>query len=198
MNPVTKMNTHRMIVIANFLLFQLAWFACVIGGANEMPWVGPVFVLVFVVIHLWLSTHPGIATNPIAECKLLVCAAVIGVLVDSLLVTTGWVSYPSGQFHSLFAPYWIVAMWVAFATTLNTSLAWLKKSIPVAVLFGAIGGPLAYLAGMKLGGIMILHPVLAYSYLALVWAIATPLMLSLATRFIEPGPTVTQTLTGME
>ncbi|MEK9940662.1 MAG: DUF2878 family protein, partial [Methylotenera sp.] len=27
-------------LIINFVLFQLAWFACVLGAANSQPWLG--------------------------------------------------------------------------------------------------------------------------------------------------------------
>jgi len=37
-------------LILNFILFQIAWFACVLGAANAMPWLG---VLVTVVILIW-------------------------------------------------------------------------------------------------------------------------------------------------
>ena len=27
-------------MFANFLAFQIGWFACVLGGAHDLPWVG--------------------------------------------------------------------------------------------------------------------------------------------------------------
>ena len=91
-----------------------------------------------------------------------------------VLVASGWVSYPSGQWHAALAPYWIVAMWIGFATTLNVSLGWLKGRYWLATLFGAAGGPLAYLAGAKLGGITLVSSDAAPLALALGWAAIMP------------------------
>ncbi|MGB5202220.1 MAG: DUF2878 domain-containing protein, partial [Sedimenticolaceae bacterium] len=84
--------------------------------------------------------------------------------------------------HAALAPYWIVAMWMGFATTLNVSLGWLKGRYWLAALFGAVGGPLAYLAGAKLGGITLISSEAALTALALGWATIMPLLMYLAAR----------------
>jgi len=76
-----------------------------------------------------------------------------------------------------------VALWMLFATTLNVSLAWLKRSALLAALFGAIGGPLAYYGGAKLGALSFLAPTPALVALALGWGLLTPLLIKLALRF---------------
>jgi hypothetical protein len=69
-----------------------------------------------------------------------------------------------------------------FATTLNVSLRWLRGRPLLGALLGAVGGPLAYLAGAKLGGIELLEPALALSALAAGWALLLPLLQRLATE----------------
>lgn len=165
-----------MATFVNFILFQVAWFACVLGGAHETPWIGPVVVAGVAAYHL--SRVP----NPKAEFSLLALAAGIGAAFDSALAATGWLSYPSGQWHPLLAPYWMVALWVAFATTLNVSLNWLKGRPLLALAFGAVGGPLAYFAGAKLGGVTFHEPALALTVLAFGWASITPTLVLLATH----------------
>ena len=164
-------------LVANFLLFQVTWFACVLGGAHGMPWLGPLAVALFVALHL------GRAPRPAAEVRLLAGAALTGALFDSLLAASGWLAYPSGQWHPALAPYWIVAMWVGFAATLNLSLGWLKGRPYLALLFGSVGGPLAYLAGAKLGGVTFVEPTAALLALAVGWGLITPLLMRLAERF---------------
>ena len=163
-------------ILVNFLLFQLAWFACVLGGAHALPWIGPLVVLGVVVYHL------ALAVDARAEAALLLIAALIGTLFDSVLVSTAWLEYPSGQWFASLAPYWIIAMWVAFATTLNVSLTWLRGRMPLAVAFGAIGGPLAYYAGMRLGGVSFVEPGLVLSALSIGWGLITPLLVAIAAR----------------
>ncbi len=163
-------------MIVNFVLFQLAWFACVLGAAQGHPWVGPLVVALVAGYHLARAPQPGL------ELALLGAAAWVGLVFDSALVATGWLAYPSGQWHALLAPYWIVAMWVAFATTLNLSLDWLKGRPALTIAFGAIGGPMAYLAGAALGGVSFVDQVPALVMLTLGWALITPLLVALSAR----------------
>ena len=160
----------------NFVLFQIGWFSCVLGAANGMAWLGPVVVLMVVAVHLKMSLRPG------KEFRLIAMAMGIGLLVDTLLLSTGWLSYPSGAWFGMLAPYWIVAMWALFATTLNVSMGWLKERPFLAVIMGAIGGPMSYYAGQKLGAIELTHFSLALAALAVAWAIAMPLLAWLSVR----------------
>ena len=106
--------------VANYVLTQFGWFTSVFGGANQMPWLGPLTVVVVVGLHLWLARRPE------REFMLILCCGIIGATFDSLLVYFGWVSYPSGMFATGLAPYWIITMWMLFGTTLNLSMGWLK------------------------------------------------------------------------
>ena len=164
-------------VVVNFVLFQVGWFACVLGGANGLPWVGPVVVGLIAAFHLVRVPDARV------EGTLLLIAALIGAVFDSFLVGRGWLEYPSGQLSPGTAPYWIVAMWVAFAMTLNISLDWLKRSRLLAVAFGAVGGPLAFIAGSKLGGVTFIDQTAALIALSVGWAVLTPLLLALARRW---------------
>lgn len=164
-------------LLANFLAFQIGWFACVLGGAHALPWVGTGIALAIVAWHLTRAVRPR------QELLLVLSAAAIGALFDSLLVALGWLVYPSGTLIAGTAPHWIVALWMLFAITLNLSLAWLKRRLWVAVLFGAIGGPLAYLGGAKLGALNFAAPTPAFIALAIGWALFTPLLVMLARRF---------------
>lgn len=166
----------------NFVAFQAAWFAAVLSAAAGSPWIAAVVVALVVAIHLWRSARPR------GELGLVIACAVLGGAWDSLLVAVGWVAYPSGMVFAFAAPYWIVAMWMSFATTLNVSLAWLKGRDALAVAFGAAGGPLAYFAGEKLGGIVLVDRPAALVALGLGWAIMMPLLLRLADRIDRGAP----------
>jgi hypothetical protein len=112
----------------------------------------------------------------------LALAVALGTVWDSLLVAFGWLHYPSGQFAAWLAPYWIIALWALFATTLNVSLRWLRERHAVAAIFGAIGGPLAFYAGHRLGAVEIPDMVTTLGLLALGWAALTPALLLFARR----------------
>jgi hypothetical protein len=169
-------------VLLNFVAFQVAWLACVLGGANDRTLAGTLVVAAVIGLHLALAQRPR------PEALLIVVAAVIGLIWDSWLVALGLMSYPTGNFAPGLAPYWIVAMWALFATSLNLSMAWLKGRPWLAALFGAVGGPLAYLAGARLGGLQMSDPVLALGAQAFGWAVLFPLLTSLAARLNGFGP----------
>jgi len=163
-----------MLLLVNYLVFQVAWLACVIGGAEQMPWLGPVAVL------LALAIHFRAARKPFDEALLVVSCAIIGAGFDSILVAVGWVTYKAGLFSDYFAPYWIIAMWMLFATTLNVSMRWLRGKPGLAATLGFFGGPAAYITGQELGGIVLINQVAALTALALGWAIMMPVLMWLS------------------
>jgi len=162
--------------LINFAAFQLAWFACVLGGAHDKVAAGTLAVAAVVALHLALAPRPGL------EARLVAIVTAIGLAWDSLIVSLGLMNYPSGMFAPGVAPLWILAMWALFATTLNLSMGWLKGRPWLAVAFGAFGGPLAYLAGKRLGGVEMNEPWLALLVQGLGWAVMMPLLLRLAAR----------------
>jgi hypothetical protein len=164
-------------LLINFVAFQLGWFACVLGAAKGLPWLGPVMVAAVVALHL------AMARRPLPELYLVLAAMVLGLVADSLLLATGWLNYSVGLWLPGLAPYWIIAMWALFATTLNVSMGWMRGRPVLTVLMGAVGGPLSYLAGEKLGAIELTQPIHALAALALAWAIAMPLLMRLSARF---------------
>jgi hypothetical protein len=107
-----------------------------------------------------------------------------GFMWDSFLVWRNWIDYSSGMMIANAAPYWIVVMWGLFATTLNVSLAWLKQKMVLAALLGAVAGPLAYYAGLKLNALQFGDMTVALVALALGWALFTPLLMRL-TVYLE-------------
>jgi hypothetical protein len=164
-------------LVANFIAFQLGWFSCVLGAAHGRPWLGPLVVLAIVLLHLFLSSRP------MHELRLIASAMLLGLVIDSLLLASGWLQYPNGAWLAGFAPYWIIAMWALFATTLNVSMRWIQGRTGLAVLLGSIGGPLSYLAGQKMGAISFLEPTYALLALAAAWGLAMPLLAALAAHF---------------
>ena len=172
-----------MLLLANFALFQVAWLSSVVGGAQHMPWLGPLAVMIALAVHLMF------ARTPFEEILLAVSCALLGAAFDSMLVAAGWVTYPSGLFSDSLAPYWIITMWMLFATTLNVSMRWMRGRPALAAAFGFYGGPAAYLAGQALGGIVLVNQVAALAALAVGWAVMMPLLMWLSENLDGmPGP----------
>ncbi len=158
------LNTPRAKLIANVVLFQAGWFACVLGGTG--PWL-LVPVAVLWIHFFWISSWQ-------AEGKLIATVVLTGAAIDSFLMQTGVFAFPG---DSLLAPLWLVVLWAMLATTLNHCLAWTARRIWLASLLGAVSGPLSYFAGAALAEVELpLGQSMTFAILAAVWAITFPLL----------------------
>ncbi len=164
-------------VVINMLLFQAGWFACVLGAAHDLPWLGAAAAVAIVAWHL------ARAIRPARELALIATALLVGAVFETLLLKTGWVRYTTGLLLEGIAPYWMVALWANFATTLNVSLRALRSYLPLAALLGAIGGPAAYWAGAGLGAMEFVETGRALTAIGLGWAILAPALVMAARRF---------------
>lgn len=173
-----------MATLSNVILFQLGWFACVIGAAKGNLAIGPMVAAGVIVVHFALSAH-----RIWNEAVILGLVTVGGVLADSVLMRLGILGFAGGALGGVLCPVWMMALWAMFATLLSSSLSWMRKRYVLGTLFGAVGGPLSYFAGQRLGALN-LHPPIAWSGAAvsLEWAIAMPAMLWLAARIGSPDP----------
>ncbi|MGI9205949.1 MAG: DUF2878 domain-containing protein [Woeseiaceae bacterium] len=163
-------------VFVNLSFFKIGWLASVFSAAASMPVIGIIVVGLAVGAHLWL------ADDSHSELKLLAFAACLGLLWESFLVATGLVRYEASAMLPGLAPYWIVGMWVLFATTLNVGMRWLRKNVAVAATAGAAGGPLSFLAGEKMGAVGFANTSLALFIIGLGWAVLLPVLVHFATR----------------
>jgi hypothetical protein len=67
---------------------------------------------------------------------------------------------------------------------MNGCVAWLHHRYVLAGLLGAIGGPLSYFGGLKLGAATTDQPMLlVLGVIAVIYALVTPLFFYLAARF---------------
>lgn len=163
--------------IANFVLFQAAWFVAVSAAAKGNVWMGALAMCAVVLVHLWR------ADDRVREARFLVTAGLLGMVVDTLLSNLGAFSYPSSSpvWDSWIVPPWITALWVGFATLPRWSLAWLRGRTWLAALLGAIGGPLSFLAGVRLGAIApARESLVTWIVLAIEYALLTPILIGLA------------------
>ena len=69
-----------------------------------------------------------------------------------------------------------------FATTLNVGMRWLRKNLLVASIFGALGGPMSFLAGERIGAVSFSDTSTALVVIGLGWAVLLPLLVRYAAR----------------
>jgi hypothetical protein len=146
----------------NAVWFQSVWFCAVLGRENLLP-----ATLGLLLAHLILCRSLE------KELLQLSTIAFIGIATDAILSATGVYQFDG----NVLIPLWLCALWVGFATTLNRSLSFFGRHSAVTIIVGAVGLPLNYWAGERLGAVSFgydLIPTLAI--LAVVWAVIFPLM----------------------
>ena len=90
-------------LLANAGMFQLGWFACVLGG-NSLWLLLPAGVLL--VNGLWISARW-------TEVRLIICVCLLGTLVDSLLLNAGVFEFRQ---EGILIPFWLMLLWALLAT----------------------------------------------------------------------------------
>lgn len=170
------MKRDRLLLLGNFALFQLLWFAAIFGAAagTELP----VFA-VLAVLLIWGSLR-GVPFGP--DGRMILAGLVVGLAAEPVWLALGLIEYRMQGF-GLLPPAWIMALWVGFAVSFNYSLAWLQGRPLLAGLFGAVGSALSVIAGVRFGaadapqGLVFLAVVYAAG-----WAVLVPLLAWWAAR----------------
>ena len=164
---------------ANFLAYQAVWFISVYSAGSERSWPGVLAALLFACMQLTASKQRA------ADMRLVLVAVVLGAALDGTLSTTDLIRYRSSSWALPpgGAPLWILALWAAFALTLNHSMRWLRGHPVLAAIVGAIAAPLAYASAANLtAALTFIAPTWrAEVCLAVGWAGALSVLAHLAT-----------------
>lgn len=163
-------------IIINIVAHQVGWFAAVLGVGNGMPWLGVAVIPLLLALHLALSPE----WKP--ELALVLGAAMIGFIFDTVLVSTGVFSPVFYLLPAPLSPPWMVMLWINFAMTLNVSLGRLRGKYLLAAILGAFGGPMAYYGGAELGAMTVIPNANQLVVLGIAWACAVPLLYRLSAQ----------------
>ena len=162
--------------------FQAVWFACAWGMAHHYP------LLPILVGGVYLNTF--IAKQPAKKSAYVFLAKVAlgGFILDSLLGWLGLISFQSPYGHPFdwLQPWWMLVLWLSFGASIEYSFSWLKKTSAL-VFMGLLGGPVAYLSGQKIGGIIRID-LYAYPFIGLTFAIILPYYMAILRKQSEHNP----------
>lgn len=170
-----------MIKLITFIMFQCVWFAAILGAGAGYIWLGPLAaVIFFIVFMVYISEHP------MHDAEFAGVSILIGTVMDTLTARVGAFTYPQPTWQTFLAAPFMLALWPAFSLMMVRCIKWIRKRYILGAVFGAVGGPLSYWSGAKLGAVE-LHPD-AFRGLGLVaaeWAVSTVFLL-IAWNFIIP------------
>lgn len=151
----------------NYALYQAGWFACILGAAWGWPVAGTLIAVALTAVHLLLSRDRA------GESWLIALALGLGLAVEWYQVRSGTYAFTSGVVVSWMSPPWLLMMWAQFATTFRSSLSAIMLVPRRAMVFGALGGPIAFWAGERLGAVTLAEPGWAgFVRLGLTWGAA--------------------------
>jgi len=156
--------------LLSFASFNLGWWACALGPKYQIEWLGPVFM------PLWLGLHIYFSPTKLGEALFFTLLAVLGFAIDTGLIYAGIFRINP---ETVFTPAWLVCMWMLLGLTFESMLV-MRRNIWLVCLMGVLSGPLSYLFAQAVNILnyseprwvsMILH--------ALLWAAMMPLLFAL-------------------
>jgi hypothetical protein len=154
--------------VVNFLCFYAGWFAC----ALNVNWIGPAAVTGLVGAQLPFARDLRI------EFRVVAVAFLLGTAIDTIFEQAGLLAFAGGPRIGPLCPLWIGALWVIFASTLTSSLGWLRTRPMYGVLLGAVCGPVTYLGAAGMSAVEL--GVGGYVAVSIEFGILTPLLARLA------------------
>ena len=169
----------RLSFLIDFVIFQIAWFGCVLATLSPFPQLLPILVLLLVLVRTHFTRGLTQIIPFTAACL------VMGVVGDASLVYLGLLSFE--PYPSLFgSPLWMVALWLNFGLMLRPLFTWFLDHSLRAVIGFSLGGVVAYYSGQKLGVLTLPIDLQSHIGVAVEWAIAGLVLRFLHIKFPIP------------
>ena len=154
--------------------FQITWWAAALGAAAGRWEPGLAAGAAVVLIQLAVSTTRA------ATLAAVLTAGLVGFVAEAAIVASGLVRYGAAWPLPGLPPVWLIALWMVFGTCIGATASMLgERPLLKGALLGAIVAPPTYWAGERIAALSLAEPRwLPLAAIAVVWAIATPLMLA--------------------
>ncbi|ATZ74269.1 DUF2878 domain-containing protein [Idiomarina sp. X4] len=142
--------------IISFVLFNGIWFSAVVGRGDYL-WLTVALVLIQVVYSLRIgNTHWTVMARLFA----------VGLLLEAISISLGVIDFEGGYF-----PLWLALLWLGFAAMAPVALDWLAKKTWLALIAGAVSGPVTYMTGVQFGAAAIESTLVTVVTYAAVWSL---------------------------
>ena len=160
-------------LILDIIGFQLSWWAAALGAAAGR-WEPGAAIGALVVLAQVAASKPRRATIAAVGA-----AASIGLVAETALMASGLIRYQAVWPAPWLAPVWLIALWMVFGTCIGATARMLgERPLMKGALLGALVAPPTYWAGERFAALSFAQPIWQpLVATAVVWAIATPLML---------------------
>jgi len=171
----------RLSFLTDLVIFQVAWFGCVLATRSPFPHLLPILVLLLVLVRVLLTRGLAQALPFTLACLIL------GIVGDSTLVHLGLLSFE--PYPSLFGtPLWMVALWLNFGLMLRPLFTWFLDHCWRSLIGFSAGGVFAYYSGQKLGVLILSVDLQSHLGVAVEWAIVGLILRYLHIKFPLANP----------
>ncbi len=165
--------------LINGTVYTIAWYVIVSFGAKNSTVIPLLGAGLFYLSQLFLFSKYDRRSFLIA-IPLSGIALFLGLIQESIFIQTKTVIYLNQVY---FPPLWLLTLYPVFSLTLNSSMLFLNKNLFISFLFGGLGACLSYLAGEKLGGVIV--PSLgSYVTIFFSWGILLSLLLQFNRKMV--------------
>lgn len=160
--------------VLSIVVAQVGWFAVAILAAHGHSVAAALAGLPVIVINAMLSGRV------MTTVRFAAFAALLGPIADLGLVSAGLLTLHTSLLAGVWMPPWWWVLWGMFASAVPYGFAFLQGRLLLAAVLGATAAPFSYYAGAGLGAISLgASPVLSLTLVAVIWAIAMPLLVVL-------------------
>lgn len=143
--------------LLNGLCYTIGWFWCVLFGIHGQSIVAAIGAVFLISLQLYCIKIKDISLY-IQDVLLVMFSVPLGALLETFFIQTNLVRYAST--NKMLPPIWIVLLYPLFSLLFNHSLKIIKKNYAASFLFGFLGAPMSYIAGVSLGGLTFPYPFL--------------------------------------
>ena len=151
--------------LIDLVVFQVAWFACVLGSATEYPFLLPFAGFLFVLCRI-ATTRRFRSSFPF-----LLASVALGMVGDSLLVHLEMLAFYADPTVGG-APLWMIFLWANFGLMLRPLFSWFLQNNSRCLIGFGLGGLIAYASGWQLERLAFTSDWISALAIAMEWAIA--------------------------
>lgn len=164
--------------LLNSLCYSAGWFWCVLFGVYGHSIIASIGAIFLILFQLYCTKIKDIGLY-VQDLILVVFTALLGLLLEMFFIQINLIHYANTA--KMFPPIWIVFLYPLFSLLINHSLKIIKKNYLISFLFGFLGAPLSYIAGISLGGLTFPYPLLqTWTILGICWGLFLCLITKIA------------------
>ena len=166
--------------VIDLLVFQIAWFLCVLAIKTPFPEISPFIALALVFTRAIQAGRFRIGVPFIFS------SLIIGIIGDASLVHLKLLQFQ--PYPNIFgSPLWMITLWACFGIMLRPVFNWFLDHCWRSILGFSIGGVVAYWSGQKLGVLEFSNSWFSALGIAGEWAIAGIVLRFLHLKFPVPS-----------